>query len=83
MSWTNDPEVALVKRRNRRDSEPLGDGNHGRVGGAKRKVGVRLNEIGDPAPIACGQRDDGEQAGLEGPQERGFNQPPPRGLCQR
>lgn len=53
MFGTNDCEVASIQRRDRANTQSLGDRDDGRVHCPERKVVISAYELRDAHPIAC------------------------------
>ena len=64
MPRANDGEVPAVEGYDRRDNEPLGQGNHAGVGSSEGQVVLALDELGAPDHVEV--RDVGELEGANG-----------------
>ena len=67
-----DAEVAVVKGADLDGSQAFGDGHQACVGAAQREVGVGVDELGHPGPVAGGECFDGDGAGGDAAVERCF-----------
>lgn len=61
--------MPAINGRDRRDIEPLGGGDNGRVHRPKREIPIAPHELGDPKPIARLHRLHEERTGREVPKE--------------
>jgi hypothetical protein len=72
----NDCEVAPIQRRDRTDSESLGERHHGGINCPERKIMVSAYQLGNPHPVASSHGLDDEVSRGEIAQESHFRLPP-------
>ncbi len=56
MAWPNRPEVALIRRRNLDNPEPLSQSDHRRISRSERQVVVLRDELRHPGEVLRLQR---------------------------
>jgi len=76
----NDREVAPIQRRDRMESESLGECHYRGIDCPERKVVISRHQLGDPDPISTLHGLDDEVSGGEVAKKSHFRLPPQPGL---